>query len=112
MNKRARGNRAESLVASICVERWYLVLHRNRTIPWWEIDIIAQENNCIIFIEVKVVDHIDDLFEYITPTKRQYLQRSIECWIQEYHRKEEYRLDVVFVQEETIVERFENITNA
>jgi Holliday junction resolvase-like predicted endonuclease len=37
------------------------VLDTNYTIPNGEIDIVVQKNGEIVFVEVKIVDEIDDL---------------------------------------------------
>jgi Holliday junction resolvase-like predicted endonuclease len=36
-------------------------LETNYTIPGGELDVIAQKNGEIVFVEVKVVDYVDDL---------------------------------------------------
>lgn len=78
---------------------------------WWELDIIAQdEKSNLIFVEVKCVDHTDDLFGYVTKKKLHTLKRSIEHYcIQTEREYAEIRLDIVFVKHGQIIEIFENI---
>ena len=53
MNSRSVGDSREELVAKWLVEREYEILERNFQCKLGEIDIIAQKDNVIVFIEVK-----------------------------------------------------------
>ena len=73
-NKRQVGQEWEDLVLEYYEENWYEILDTNYTIRWWEIDIIAQKDWEIVFVEVKVVDGMDDVMWYITPKKLMFLE--------------------------------------
>ncbi len=47
------GNRAEAVATKYLEERGYTVLVRNYRKPWAEIDIIAKQNEVVVFVEVK-----------------------------------------------------------
>lgn len=108
---KAKGYHAEELVSNYYKNKGYTLLEKNWTIPGGEIDIIMQKEDEIIFIEVKVVDGIEDLDSYLTPKKIEILERSIETYCTKLKWEYEIRLDVVFVQKEKIIEIFENISN-
>ena len=53
MNKRAVGNYGESIAVEYLKKKAYKIIERNFRCPFGEIDIIAKENNTIVFVEVK-----------------------------------------------------------
>ncbi|MDP2669656.1 MAG: YraN family protein [bacterium] len=111
MQKRARGNRAEELVAQYLAEQGMTVLDRNRTIRGGELDIVCTEKDTLVVVEVRSVDHIDDLHEYMTPQKMSHLFHTIEAYILAHNRQSLVRLDVVFVQQNSILEWYKDVTN-
>jgi len=110
-NKKEIGQEWEDLVLEYYEEKWYEILDTNYTIRWWEIDIVAQRDGTIVFIEVKVVDHTDDLIWYITPKKLMALERSIQDYMYKKWLNFNIRMDVVFVKNNQILEVYENVTN-
>lgn len=93
-------------------EQGFEILETNYTIVGWEIDVIAQKNGMIVFVEVKVVDNIDDIMWYIKPQKLKFLERTIEDYMYKKNLNFDIRLDVVFVKNNMIYEVFENVTNS
>ena len=77
---------------------WYLLVDQNFATNTWEIDLILQKNNTLVFVEVKIVDWIDDLHDYITKKKLKYLEKTIQYYLQKHYHQGEIRLDVVFVK--------------
>jgi Holliday junction resolvase-like predicted endonuclease len=64
----------------------------------------------LVFVEVKVVDNVDDLYQYITKNKLNYLQKTIDSFLQIFEEDYEIiRLDVVFVKNQEIYKIYENI---
>ena len=70
---------------------------------WWE----------LVVIEVKTVNDIDELDNYVTPKKIWFLQRTLENYLQniDESRIEYIRMDVVFVKNDKILEIYEDVTN-
>ena len=70
---------------------------------WWE----------LVVIEVKTVNDIDELDNYITEKKIWFLQRTLESFLQniDESRIEDIRMDVVFVKNNQILEIYEDVTN-
>ena len=64
-------------------------------------------------IEVKTVNDIEELDNYITPRKIWFLQRTLENFLQNIDEKriENIRMDVVFVKNNKILEIYEDVTN-
>lgn len=100
----------ESVVLEYYKDMWYTLLLQNYTIADGEIDLIFDLENTILFVEVKVIDHTDDIYNYVSPKKLHTLRHTIEVYC---HRNNivgrDLQLDVVFVKKWTIVERYEAI---
>lgn len=101
---------SEALVAKYLEDNGCKVLHKNRTIRWWEIDMVVKKDSDLVFVEVKNIDHTDDIHWYITYNKLKSLKSSIDSYIQiEWYDQnhENIRLIFVFVKDKDIVEFFE-----
>ena len=110
-NKRKVWQEWEDRILEYYETQWYEVLDTNYTIPNGEIDIVVQKNGEIVFVEVKVVDEIDDLIWYIKPQKLKALERAIQNYMYTKDLEFNIRLDVAFVKNNDILEVFENVTN-
>lgn len=99
----------ESLVADYYRQQWYTIRQLNYTIRGGEIDCIAEKDDRIVFIEVKVINHIDDLQSFITGKKLYYLNKTIQQYLVQHNIDKDPQLDVVFVKHKQIVEIFTNI---
>lgn len=109
MNKRQQWYEGEKLVLQNYLDRWYTHVMSNFTIRGWELDLIVENTDTTVFIEVKVVDHIDDLFGYLTQKKIYFLYKTIEWYRLKHSIRDIIRLDVVFVKNAQILEIYENI---
>jgi putative endonuclease len=101
----------EKIVSDYYIGRGYNILGKNYTIKWWEIDIVAENLKEVVFVEVKVVDGLDDIQWCVNPKKISFLERSIEDYIAKQNIDKDIRLDVVFVKDNAIIQVYENITN-
>lgn len=52
----------------------------------------------LVVVEVKVVNYIENIHDYITPRKLFVLQRSIQTYLWKYDIEKQVRLDIVFVK--------------
>lgn len=102
----------ERLVAEYYRNHGYNVLGQNYTIKGGEIDIVAENQKEVVFIEVKVVDSLDDIVWCVNPKKISFLERSIEDYVAKQNIDKDIRLDVVFVKDKDIVQVYENVTNS
>jgi len=106
---REKGNKAEDKAAQYLQECGFLIVDRNVYSRFGEIDIIAQKENILHFVEVKSGEDYELAIQNITPTK---LSRIIKT-AQSYMKKN--ALDVTFTFDALIVtphaiEMVENIT--
>jgi len=112
-NKKQLWYKNEELVKQHYLSNWYEIIKNNYTIQWWEIDLLMKKWWELVVIEVKTVNHIDELDNYITERKIWFLQRTLENFLQNIDESwiEYIRMDVVFVKNNQILEIYEDVTN-
>ena len=91
---------AESLVAQYLKNKGYEILDRNYRKKWGEIDIVAEKDQIIIFVEVKANKSELAGFEperRINPEKLRRLHRIIQTYLayKKYKSDKEWQIDVV-----------------
>jgi len=110
-DKKNTGDVWEEIVAHHYQKEWYLLIEKKYTIKWWEIDLIFQKENKLIFVEVKVVNNIEDLQNYVTTKKLWHVKHTIAYYLLTHPTDKEYVLDVVFVRNNAILHIYNNVTN-
>ena len=107
--KRKIGDIGENIFAKHLVKHNYKILDRNYSKKWGEIDIIAQKDNIIYFVEVKTVtrENVKDLKkevdgfqpeENVHPMKLRRMGRVIQTYLIEKDIEEvEWQFDVMAV---------------
>lgn len=88
------GKRAELAVANYLKADGYKILEHNWRTRWCEIDVIAEKDNAVYFVEVKYRRnslHGDGL-EYITPKKLEQMTFAAELWVSNHDWHGEYSL--------------------
>jgi putative endonuclease len=100
-SKSARGREGENRAAAVLEAKGMKILARNFRSRFGEIDIIALENDVIVFVEVKTWDHygLEDLRLGINEKKQCRIIETAKYFLLE-HRKYNgmsIRFDVVFI---------------
>ena len=87
MNKRQVGFLGEETAVKTLKKRGYKILERNHTTRFGEIDIIAEEGGCLVFVEVKKrnSDQFGDALSAITKTKQEHMVKSA-LWYMKIHK--------------------------
>lgn len=101
----------EAVVVDYYKSKWYNIVAQNYTIPWWEIDIIVEDNQNLIFVEVKTINAIDDIDGYVTKKKIWFLSNVVQVYLMKNNTDKDVSIDAVFVKWNQIVEIYQNITN-
>lgn len=104
----------EAQVARYLTNRGFIILARNYTKRYGEIDIIASKEDVIAFVEVKTrTYHYLNPAEIITPSKQKKIMMTANAFIvsHDYHDKV-YRFDVAFVTHVDATINIEYIDNA
>jgi putative endonuclease len=112
---RTTGNKGEAAAAEKLVSEGYEILGRNYRNKWGEVDLVAKNNNTIVFVEVKTKSgsQFGEPWEMINNWKIQQVERIGKMWCDEYGWKGLCRVDVVGVwmkgEEVERIEHWENV---
>lgn len=112
-----RGDWGEEQAAAWLAQNGFEVLERNFRTRFGELDIIAQKDGFLSFVEVKTRknDRFAQARESVTPAKQERLRITAELWLQEHPTALQPRFDVLEVYGtagSTLPPRFVLIENA
>jgi len=94
------GARGEAIAERALHRAGYRILDRNVERGRYEIDLIAQEDDIVAFVEVKTrrCDDVAHPEDSVTPQKQRHIVRAAKMWIAEHPSSAlHYRFDVVSV---------------
>ena len=108
------GQAGEEAAARYLEQQGWRILEHNCRLPGGEIDIIAQDGGCIVFVEVKTrrVNRFGSPFEAVDGRKRQRLATAALAYMSKHNLKMAARFDVVAVFLEHDSFRIELLRNA
>lgn len=97
MSSSYTGQKAEAAAAVYLGMRGYQIIEQNFRRPRCEIDIVAQKDGTVYFVEVKYRrnDHQGGGFEALTATKLRQMQFAAEIWVQETKWQGPYQLAAI-----------------
>lgn len=97
MNTTLIGRRAEQAARVYLEMRGFRVLEQNWRQPRYEIDIVAEKDGRIHFVEVKYRfgDGQGSGLEAVTPTKLKQMRRAAWAWVEESKWRGEYTLSAI-----------------
>ena len=103
---RAKGDRAEAVAAHFLEEAGYLIVDRNVHSRFGEIDIIAQKEEVLHFVEVKSGEDYEKAIQNITPSKLSKMIKTADTYMKKKAYEGDYTFDAIIVtpQELTLVE--------
>ena len=97
------GEKGEDISADYIKKQGFHIIERNYRKPWGEIDIIAQKDGCIHFVEVKTVSDVTresgyEAEEKVDKKKRKRLRRIIETYLLKNKWEDrEFQIDVLVI---------------
>jgi len=104
MDKAQVGKRGEQAAARYLRLHGYDILERNLHVSHQEIDIVARNRDCIVFVEVKTrTIHPEEADRFSTPAaavtvqKQQYLLKAASQYISQHRYALQPRMDVIEV---------------
>lgn len=94
------GNEGEAIAAAYLESKGYTILERNYFFERAEVDIVAYDETCIVFVEVKKRANraFGNPEEYVTDDKKENIYKAAEAWI--YERKMDgspVRFDIISI---------------
>jgi putative endonuclease len=116
LNKRQQfGKKSESIAVKHLKKHGYRILEQNYRNKLGEIDIIAKENDTIVFVEVKArrSDHFGNPKYAVTPKKQQKISMVALSYLKNTRLKaEKARFDVVAISSTKDTPQIEIVKNA
>lgn len=109
------GQAGESAVINLLQKDGFAILEQNYKKFFGEIDIIAQKDTIIAFVEVKTRTRTTtSMFEIVTPAKQRKIIMTAQAYIAENNKMNmTYRFDVALVQiQNKIISNITHIPNA
>ncbi len=116
MNSVRKGFNAETTAEDYLKNIGYKIIKRNFHFGrYGEIDIIAYDNDTLVFIEVKYAtnDKFGDPINWITQKKRKFLKRAAEGYLYINNLKDiQCRFDAILIEEKRGGSSLQHIKNA
>ncbi len=113
MDKRTTGNLGEESAAEYLIAHGYHIIGRNVYIGRAEIDIIAENNDRIVFVEVKTRRQYPDKYsifprpaDAVDMRKRELLIRAAEGYIVRTGNEKSPRIDIIEVYLDPTAEKY------
>ena len=96
-NRRSLGRRAEDLAEAYLRLAGCSILERNLQLGHLEIDIVAREGDCLLFVEVRMRrgDRCGSAAESLSPRKRRHLREGLRRGLAARAWRGPYRLDLL-----------------
>lgn len=99
MNKRKTGTAYEKKAAAYLKDRGYRILEKNYRCPLGEIDLIAEENGYLVFVEVKYrrTSGLGTGEEAVNSRKQRRIVSTAKWYLMEHRVQRRCRFDVVAI---------------
>ena len=94
------GDAGEEMAARELTRRGYTVRERNWRCPEGELDLVAEQDGALVFVEVRTRrgDRFGTPEESITPVKRAHLIASAQAYLQAHSLDCDWRIDVIAIE--------------
>ena len=114
MQTKELGNNGEQLVCSLLEEEQFTIVKRNYTTRWGEIDIIAQRDELMVFVEVKTrKQNYFPTSMVVNYTKQRKIIKTAKIFVVQNSIKDKVlRFDVATVQMNDAKQSIQYIPNA
>lgn len=96
---RRTGDAGEDLAADFMQRQGYAILARNRRLGMLELDIIAEKDGTVVFVEVKTrkTKRQGHPEEFVGAVKQARMVRAATAWLMESGHEGEIRFDVIAI---------------
>jgi len=115
MNKAHQlGQQGESIAQNFLSQKNYTILESNWRWHKAEIDIIAQKNHTLIFVEVKTrsSQKFGQPSEFISVKKQELMKDAAEAYIEQQNENSEIRFDIISIVINSKENHIDHIENA
>ena len=113
-DKDSLGPRGEEIAADHLAGKGYRILHRNWKSGRHEIDLVAEINNTVVFVEVKTRSGDYDMLprDLVSPKKQKIIILAAENYIRKYNINKNSRFDIIIIISKDKTNRIEHIEEA
>lgn len=113
VNTKELGQIGESIACDDLRKKGYTILRRNYIFDHSEIDIVAEYEGRIVFVEVKtrISSYLTDPSQLVSLGKQKQIIKAADQYIKDYYPEREWRFDIVVVitnSEYTSIEHIED----
>ena len=113
VNTNELGNIGESIACDTLRNSGYKILKRNYIFNKAEVDIIAEKENTLIFVEVKtrISSYLTDPSLLVSLGKQKQVIRAADQYVKDFYPEREWRFDIMVVitnSEYTSIEHIED----
>lgn len=93
------GVSSEALAADYLRARGYAILARRFRTPYGEVDLVAQTDRTIVFVEVKARARLDDAAYAVTPRQQRRIIDAAQAWLSAHpeHADFDLRFDALLI---------------
>jgi putative endonuclease len=108
------GTKSEELAEKYLLERNYTVHFRNKRFGRFEVDLVCQEKDFIVFVEVKSLssNRFKNPYDSVNASKQKRIIKVADFVIRNYFPDQECRFDVISIVVERGKHHIEHIINA
>jgi putative endonuclease len=108
------GKEGEEIACEYLINKSFKILEKSWRYKHKEIDIIAQDNNCLVFVEVKTrtENYWGNPEEFVTKSKQKFLINAAEAYIEEINFDGNARFDIISIVIKNGIEDINHIQEA
>ncbi len=107
------GSQGEDYAAGFLQDQGYIILERNIRLYGIEVDIIAEKDDTLVFVEVKTrTNNLLPLDKLYSRRQRQRIVRAADFYVRKKQLDKDVRFDVIFIQRTKQGFSLEHIENA
>lgn len=108
------GKKSEILAEKYLVERGYLILFKNIRVGRYEVDLVCQDKDVIVFVEVKslVSSRIKNPYDAVTHSKQMRIIKVADTILKKHFPVNEARFDIISIVITNGKPQFEHLKNA
>jgi putative endonuclease len=109
-NKAKTGENAEQYAKSYLETKNYRILFSNWRHRHAEIDIIALDGNCVVFVEVKARKNntFGNPEEFVGKLKMKKMREAADAYIEQFNWQGQLRFDIIAIEDDSIITHFED----
>ena len=108
------GKKSEILAEKYLVERGYLILFKNIRVGRYEVDLVCQDKDVIVFVEVKSLasSRIKNPYDAVTHSKQMRIIKVADTVLKKHFPGNEVRFDIISIIIKNGKPQFEHLKNA